>query len=67
MASLMLRCGCTLAFDETAKAGPVCPTHGPQGVVRVVGMPKPRIRGTATGPLVEQVDLGSFTRPLSQD
>lgn len=53
--SLVLRCGCTVRFEEDAVT--LCPTHGVQGVARVVGMPPPRIRGVATGPHVETMDL----------
>jgi hypothetical protein len=67
MASLLMRCGCTLTFDETLTAAPICPAHGNQPVVRVIGMPKPRIRGAAKGPLVETIDLGAFTGTLSKD
>ena len=66
MASLLMRCGCEIAFDGTAKA-PMCPTHGVQPVVRVLGMPKPRIRGTAKGPLVETVALPAYVGPLKRE
>lgn len=62
---LLLRCGCEVAFDHKASDAPLCPTHGQQSVVRVVGMPKPRIRGTAIGPLVTTVDLPAWTGPLT--
>ena len=56
---LLLRCGCTIAFRENEQI--VCGVHGPQGVARVIGMPKPRIRGVASGPLVETCDLPAWT------
>jgi hypothetical protein len=65
MARLLLRCGCDVAFDKTNDAAPVCPTHGNQAVVRVIGMPKPKIRGTATGPLVETIDLPAWSAPFA--
>lgn len=67
MASLLMRCGCTLTFDETLKTAPICPAHGNQPVVRVIGMRKPTIRGVARGPLVEQVALAPFTGTLSTE
>jgi hypothetical protein len=57
--ALLLRCGCEVAFRENET--PMCPRHGNQAVVRVLRMPKPRIRGTATGPCVSTEDLGAFT------
>jgi hypothetical protein len=54
MASLLMRCGCTLTFDETRTTAPICPAHGNQPVVRVIGMPQAAIRGAAKGPLVER-------------
>jgi hypothetical protein len=59
---LLLRCGCEIAFRDGET--PLCPAHGNQAVVRVLRMPKPRIRGCASGPLVQTVDLGAFTGRL---
>lgn len=54
-AQLLLKCGCPVTFRESVT--PRCPTHGVQPVVRALGMPRPRIRGTASGPCVETQDL----------
>lgn len=63
-ASLLLRCGCEIAFQNKASFSddyaPICPRHGNQAVSRVLGMPKPRIRGTASGPCVTTEDLPAF-------
>lgn len=57
-ASMLLACGCERPFtDET----PLCATHGWQRVVRVLGLPPPRIRGVATGPHVTPEDLAPWT------
>ena len=58
-AHLLLRCGCVIDFRENAEM--LCPAHGKQAVARTVGMPKPRIRGLASGPLVETCDLPAWT------
>lgn len=55
---LELRCGCVVAFTESA---PICPAHGPQGVARTVGVPPPRIKGVAMGPHVTTCDLAPFS------
>lgn len=55
---LLLRCGCDVVFREGEP--PLCPQHGLQGIVRVLRMPPPRIRGVATGPHVHTEDLGAF-------
>lgn len=59
---LLLRCGCVIQFRDGD--APICAEHGNQVIVRVLGMPKPRIRGVATGPLVRTEDLGPSTRRL---
>lgn len=59
--TLLLRCGCTVPFSEQA---PICPSHGNQAVVRVFGVPAPRIRGVASGPHVTTVDLDPFVGPI---
>lgn len=59
---LLLRCGCQIAFREGES--PRCPQHGVQVVCRVLGMPPPRIRGVASGPLVVTEDLPAFTGRL---
>jgi hypothetical protein len=64
MTTLLLRCGCTVPFDVKGSA-PVCAAHGNQPVVRVLGMPKPRIRGMASGPCVQTVDLPPFVGRLA--
>jgi len=66
---LLLRCGCDIAFDDKDRSteAPICPTHGNQSVVRVLGMPKPRIRGCASGPLVKTEDLTPFVGKLTGD
>lgn len=51
---MSLRCGCEISYREAAQ---VCPEHGKQAVVRVLGVPPPRIRGVAKGPHVETCDL----------
>lgn len=58
MASLILACGCHVRFVDGDT--PSCPDHGQQRVVRTVRMPKPTIRGAATGPLVQTMDLGAY-------
>jgi hypothetical protein len=55
---LLLKCGCRMSFEEDQQ--PICRTHGNQPIVRVLNMPPPRIRGTATGPLVRTEDLEPF-------
>ena len=55
---LLLRCGCVVAYVEGET--PVCDEHGRRGVARAVNMPKPRIRGMASGPLVRTMDLEPF-------
>lgn len=55
---LLLACGCERAYAETA---PICPQHGPQRVVRTIGVRAPRIRGVATGPHVTPEDLAPWT------
>ncbi len=57
--SLELACGCVVPFHEGETAR--CLTHGTDRVVRTHRMPAPRIRGVASGPHVETVDLGAFT------
>lgn len=61
---LLLRCGCEVPFDSkatfAADYAPICPTHGNQVVQRVLRMPKPRIRGVASGPCVQTEDLPAF-------
>ncbi len=64
-ARLLLRCGCEVPFREGAE--PLCPVHAERRVVRVLGMPKPRIRGTATGPLVDTVALEPFTGRIAPE
>jgi hypothetical protein len=61
--ALLLRCGCEVAYQENAT--PLCPRHGPQGVARTLRMPPPRIRGVASGPHVETVDIGAWTGRLA--
>ena len=56
---LLLRCGCRVPFQESADV--LCPRHGPQGVARALGVPPPRIRGVASGPHVQMMDLPAFT------
>lgn len=58
--SLVLACGCRVAFSET----PLCPTHGRQRVVRALVGP-PRIRGVALGPHVQTMDLSPFVGRLA--
>jgi hypothetical protein len=59
---LILACGCEVPYVDGET--PQCGTHGIQRVVRTVRMPKPRIRGVATGPLVRTEDLPAFTGRL---
>lgn len=59
---LILACGCEVPFVE--KETPSCATHGAGRVVRTVQMPKPRIRGVASGPIVQTMDLTPFTGRL---
>lgn len=63
--ALWLRCGCEVPFDATSDSAPVCPVHGNQSVRRVLRMPKPRIRGVASGPVVQTVALPPLTAPLT--
>lgn len=56
---LLLRCGCEVLFRDNE--APICPQHGLQAIARVLRMPPPRIRGVATGPHVQTMDLGAFT------
>jgi hypothetical protein len=62
MTTLLLACGCEVRFIDGQ--APSCPTHGNQAVRRVFGMPKPRFRGMAKGPLVEMQDLAPFVGRL---
>lgn len=62
MAKLLLACGCETTFIDGKP--PACPTHGPQRVIRTVGMRKPTFRGHVTGPRSERVDLAPFTGKL---
>ncbi len=62
-AGLILRCGCEVKYEEGADI--LCPVHGPQGVARTVRMPKPRITGVATGPLVKTTDVPAWTGRLT--
>lgn len=55
MTSLLLRCGCQVAFREGH--APICPRHGNQSIARVINMAPPRVRGVATGPHVTPMDL----------
>lgn len=59
MARLLLRCGHTIDFRDGKS--PVCPTHGNQVIVRVLGMRRPTFRGHCTGPLAKREDLPAFT------
>lgn len=59
---LALRCGCEIRFVDGEL--PLCPRHGLQAVARVLRMPKPRIRGVASGPLVKSEDLPAWTGSL---
>jgi hypothetical protein len=59
---LLLRCGCRVAFEDGS--WPICPRHGNQPIARVLHMPKPRIRGVATGPLVKTEDLPAHVGKL---
>lgn len=52
---LLLKCGCRITFEDDQ--APVCPVHGNQPIARVLNIPKPRIRGVASGPLVKTEDL----------
>lgn len=61
--AVVLACGCQVPFTE--RTAPRCATHGATRVLRTVGMPAPRIRGTATGPHVETVDLGPWLGRLA--
>lgn len=58
-ASLILACGCQVRFSDGKV--PSCPAHGPQRVVRTVGMRKPTFRGHVTGPVAKTEDLGPWT------
>ena len=57
--SLLLACGCQVRFVDNEP--PSCSSHGPQRVVRTIGMPKPRFRGVATGPHVKTEDLPAWS------
>jgi hypothetical protein len=59
LGQLLLRCGCQVAFHDGEAV--ICPQHGPQGVARVLSMPKPRITGMASGPLVTPTDVLPWT------
>lgn len=61
--SLLLRCGCTVRYDDGTV--PECAAHGRQAVSRTLHMPTPRIRGVATGPLVQTMDLDPFMGRLA--
>lgn len=56
---LELRCGDVITWIEGHEV--ICPLHGPQGVARTIGAPPPRIRGVASGPHVQTMDLAPFT------
>lgn len=56
--SLLLVCGCVIPFEENGR--PICPSHGNQAVARVIDIPAPRIRGVATGPHVQTMDLPAY-------
>lgn len=58
--TLLMRCGCEIAFHET----PCCPTHGSTIVARVLNVAAPTIRGTATGPHVRTQPLAPATAPI---
>ena len=58
---LLLACGCVVRFTDGET--PLC-GHGPQRVVRTLGMPKPRISGSATGPLVRTQEVAAYTTVL---
>lgn len=62
---LILRCGCEVPFVEGQAVS--CETHGQQGVARTVRMPKPRIRGAASGPIVQSMDMAAFSGRLVGD
>ncbi len=53
--SLLLRCGCDVAFRDGQN--PTCPVHGVQAVARVLRMPAPRFTGHVTGPHATPQDL----------
>lgn len=59
MARLLMRCGCEVVFRDGES--PCCGTHQEVRVVRTIGMPAPRFRGTATGPHVTPEDLAPWT------
>jgi hypothetical protein len=61
---LLLACGCRIVFEDDK--APICRLHGNQPVRRVVNMPKPTIRGVATGPLVRTEDLPAYSGPLTR-
>jgi hypothetical protein len=58
-AQLRLRCGCVVPFDDGGQT--ICPRHGLQSVSRTIGMRKPTVRGVASGPLVQTMDLPAWT------
>ncbi len=59
MTNLLLACGCAVRFVDGKP--PTCASHGPQRVVRTLGMPKPRFVGVASGPHVTKADLPPWT------
>lgn len=56
--TVLLACGCEQAYRDEPRP---CVRHGRQRVVRVLGVPPPRIRGVATGPHVTPEDLAPWT------
>lgn len=62
MTSLLLGCGCKVPFRDGEP--PACPTHGPQRVVRVLGMRKPTFRGAVSGPCAKTTDVAPWSGPL---
>lgn len=61
-ARLLLACGCETRFVEGVP--PACGTHGPQRVIRTVGMPKPRFTGACKGPHAKTTDVAPFVGKL---
>lgn len=61
---LLLLCGCRIVFEDDK--APMCPVHGSQPIRRVLHMPPPKIRGTATGPHVRTEDLTAYVGPLKR-
>ena len=55
---LILACGCLMSYRDGET--PRCSRHGLQRVVRTVHMPPPRIRGVASGPCVQTLDLPAW-------